>query len=80
MKRRGATKCGNRRCPGTCEERDLAYTVRWDGEVMVIDHVPVCVCTACGDVRMRPETVRRIQDLLASSPTPVRRVPLLEYV
>jgi YgiT-type zinc finger domain-containing protein len=72
-------KCANRRCPGVYEERDLAYTVRWEGEVMVIDHVPVRVCAACGDVRMRKETVKRIQDLLASSPAPTRRVPLLEY-
>lgn len=72
-------KCANRRCPGSYRSRRLAYTVRHEGEVMVIDHVPVAVCAACGDVRVEPETLVRIEELLRAGTRPTRTVPLLEF-
>jgi YgiT-type zinc finger domain-containing protein len=72
-------KCANRRCSGEYRARDLAYTVRYGGEVMVIDHVPVAVCTVCGDVRLAPETLVRIEELLRAETQPTRTVPLLEF-
>jgi YgiT-type zinc finger domain-containing protein len=67
-------------CPGQYEERQVVHTVRYHGQVIVIDHVPAAVCSVCGDVLFKPETVRRIEELLRAAAHPARTVPLYEYV
>jgi len=57
----------------------VIHTVRRRGEVIVIDHVPAEVCSVCGDVLLTPDTVRRIEALLAATPPPVRTVPVYEF-
>ena len=72
-------KCTIEGCPGVYELRTVVHTVKRGGEVMVIDHVPAEVCNVCGDVLLTPETVRRLEALLASTPPPLRTVPLYEF-
>lgn len=67
-------------CPGAYEERLVIHAVRRHGQVIVIDHVPAEVCSECGDVLFRPETVRHIEDVLHAQGKPAKRVPLYEYV
>jgi len=73
-------KCSIEGCPGQYEERQVVHTVRYRGQVVVIDHVPAEVCSVCGDVLFKPETVRRIEELLRTDAQPARTVPLYEYV
>ncbi len=72
-------KCSIEGCPGEYEERQIVHTVRYRGQVIVIDHVPAEVCSVCGDVLLKPETVRRIEELLRTMAEPTRTVPLYEY-
>ncbi|HEX9975254.1 MAG TPA: YgiT-type zinc finger protein [bacterium] len=72
-------KCSIEGCPGEYEDRKIVHTVRYKGQVMVIDHVPVEVCSVCGDVLLRPETVRQIEALLRKRERPISTVPLYEY-
>lgn len=72
-------KCSIVGCPGEYEERQIVHTVRHCGQVIVIDHIPAEVCSVCGDVLLKPETVRRIEALLKTTVKPVRTVPLYEY-
>lgn len=72
-------KCSIEGCPGEYEERQIVHTVRYQGEVVVIDHVPAEVCSVCEDVLLKPETVRRIEALLQTVTQPARTVPLYEY-
>ena len=72
-------KCSIEGCPGEYEERKIVHTVRYKGQVIVIDHVPAEVCTVCGDVLLKPATVRRIEMLLQTATRPVSAVPLYEY-
>lgn len=72
-------KCSIEGCSGECEERQIVHTVRYHGQVMVIDHVPAEVCSVCGDVLLKPETVRRIERLLRTATRPAGTVPLYEY-
>ena len=67
-------------CPGEYEERQIVHTVRYRGQVLVIDHVPAEVCSVCGEVLLKPETVRKIETLLDSSAQPATTVPLYEFV
>jgi YgiT-type zinc finger domain-containing protein len=73
-------KCSIENCPGEYEKRKIAHTVRYKGQVVVIDHVPAEVCSVCGDVLLKPETVRRIEALLQTEACPTSTVPLYEYV
>ena len=72
-------KCSMGGCSGTYEERKVIHTVRHQGRVIVIDHVPAEVCTVCGDVLFRPETVRALERLIETMPKPDATVPLYEY-
>ncbi len=72
-------KCSIEGCSGEYEERQIFHTMRYRGEVMVIDHVPAEVCSVCGDVLLKPDTVRRIEEFLRAATQPVRMVPLYEY-
>ena len=74
-----AMKCSIDGCPGEYGAGEVMHMVRHRGQVMVIDHVPADVCSVCGDVLLRPETVRRIEALLRDQHQPVRTVPLYEF-
>ncbi len=41
--------CGIEGCPGEYEASTIVHTVRHNGQVVVIDHVPADVCSLCGD-------------------------------
>ena len=72
-------RCTVEDCAGVYEERRIVHTVRHKGDVIVIDHVPAEVCTVCGDVLLKPDTVRRIEDILRNRDAPSATVPLYEY-
>ena len=72
-------KCSVEACLGEYEERQIVHPVRYHGQVIVIDHVPAEVCSVCGDVLLKSETVRRIEALLLTTTRPVVTVPLYEY-
>ena len=72
-------KCSIEGCPGEYEAREIVHTVRHHGQVVVIDRVPAEVCSMCGDVLLKPETVRQIETLLRTATCPVKTVPLYEY-
>ncbi len=73
-------KCSIEGCPGEYEERKILHTVRYHGQVIVIDRVSADVCSVCGDVLLKPDTVRRIEKLLRTAAHPTRTVPLYEYI
>ena len=72
-------KCSIKGCPGEYEKQNIVHTVRYEDKVRVIDHVPAEVCSVCGDVLLNPTTVRHIENILSSSKSPTRTVPLYEY-
>lgn len=72
-------KCSIIGCTGEYEERKILHTVRPQGKVMAIDHVPAEVCPACGDVPLKPETVRRLEELTRKPTRSSGTVPLYEY-
>ena len=72
-------KCSIVGCPGEYEVQLIIHTIRYRGQVMVFDHVPAEVCSVCGDVLLRPGTVRRIEALSQATTQPARSVPLYEF-
>lgn len=71
--------CSIKGCPGEYEERTIVHTVRHHGQVVVIDHVPAEICSVCGDVLLKPETVRQIEALLQTAAQPTSMIPLYEF-
>ena len=71
-------KCSIKGCPSEYEPRAITHTVRRSGHVVVIDHVPAEVCNLCGDVLLRPETLRQLESLLKRA-QPASLAPLYEY-
>lgn len=71
--------CSITRCPGEYEQRKILHTARHHGQVIVIDHVPAEVCSVCGDVLLKPETVRWLEEFLKTPPQPSMTVPLYRY-
>ncbi|OWY69774.1 hypothetical protein B7486_19215 [cyanobacterium TDX16] len=72
-------KCSIQGCPGDYELKSIAHTVRHKGQLVVIDGVPAEICSVCGDSLLSPETVRHIEQILASVDAPSGNVPLYEY-
>ncbi len=70
---------GINRCPGHYDDRLITHTVHYDGEIVVIDHVPAEVCTECGDVLFKPKTVCKIEAILRQRAAPAGMAPLYEY-
>lgn len=71
--------CSLQGCPGRYEQRTVIQTVRHQGRVVAIDHVPAEVCPVCGDVLFQMETVRALERLLQEIGQPDAPVPLYEY-
>lgn len=72
-------ECTIKRCPGVYEDCLITHTVHSDGEIVIIDHVPAEVCTECGDVLFKSETVRKIEAILRQCARPAQMAPLYEY-
>jgi YgiT-type zinc finger domain-containing protein len=71
--------CSIKGCSGEYERTLVTHTVRHRGRIIVVDHVPAEVCSICGDVLLEPDTLRRIEQLLADLPEPTESAPLYEY-
>ena len=78
-KRSKAMNCSFKSCTGQYEERQILHTVRYKGQVIVIDNVPAEVCSYCGDMLLKPETVRRIEELLKTKLEPSSSAPVYQF-
>ena len=72
-------KCSINDCSGEYENKKIIHTVRHQGHVVVIDGVPAEVCSVCGDVLLKPDTVQRIEAILREAGKPDRTAPVYEY-
>ncbi len=72
-------KCSVENCPGEYQDKYIVHTIKYRGKVIVIDHVPAEVCAICGDVLLKPQTVRKIEAMLHKLPEPTTTIPLYEY-
>ena len=72
-------KCSIDGCLGEYEAGKVTHAVRHQGQIIVIDHVPADVCSVCGDVLLKPDTVRRVEGLLQEKHQPASTVPLYGF-
>lgn len=68
-------------CGGVVEERLLPREIRWKGELLVFENVPMGVCAQCGEKFLRPEVAKTIDVALevTKRPSRVLQVPVYQY-
>jgi YgiT-type zinc finger domain-containing protein len=68
-------------CGGVVEERLLPREIRWKGELLVFEDVPVGVCVQCGEKFLRPAVAKKIDAALQSKKRPnlTLQVPVYQY-
>lgn len=68
-------------CGGVVEERLMPREIRWKGELLVFENVPMGVCAQCGEKFLRPEVAKTIDAALESAKRPSRvlQVPVFQY-
>ena len=65
-----ASKCPV--CGGTEDSRRVTFTAVHRGKLLSIEQVPALVCKQCGEETFPADSVKGIEALLASQPTPSR--------
>ena len=67
--------------PETMVDAMVTYTVEYDGQVYIVEHVPAKVSQDTGEQYFAPETVERIRILIKSrrKPDKVVETPVYEY-
>lgn len=68
-------------CGGVVKEQYIAREIRWKGRLFIIEHVPVGVCTQCGEKVIKPEVAKEIDLMLHEErqPSKMIQVPVYEY-
>ncbi len=67
--------------PETLIDAKVTYTVEYDGQVYIVEHVPAKVSQETGEQYFAPETAERIRVLIKSrrKPDKVIETPVYEY-
>jgi YgiT-type zinc finger domain-containing protein len=78
-KERGYSDCFF--CGGMVEEQIIPREYRWDGQLFIIENVPVGVCTQCGEKFIKPEVAKTIDGMFQEKRKPAKiiQVPVYEY-
>lgn len=68
-------------CGGKVVERLLPREIRWKGQLLIFEDVPMGVCLQCGEKFLRPEVAKKIDAALQSAKRPSRtvQVPVYQY-
>lgn len=68
-------------CGGAVEERRLSREVRWQGQLFIIENVPLGVCIQCGEKVLTPEVGKGIDQVLQAKKQPAKmiQVPVYQY-
>lgn len=68
-------------CGGEVVERRVPREIRWKGQLLVFEDVPMGVCSQCGEKFLLPEVAKSIDHILQvqMKPAKVIQVPVYEY-
>lgn len=68
-------------CGGAVAQKRQPREVRWKGELLIFEDVPMGVCAQCGERVLKPGVAKAIDRTLAAGREPVRTmtVPVYRY-
>ena len=63
-------------------ETKVTYTLEYDGDFYIIEHVPARVCKETGEQFFSPKTVEHIHNLIKGNRKPDKLIetPVYEYI
>lgn len=68
-------------CGGAVKEKLMPRELRWEGQLLVFEDVPMGVCTQCGEKFLTPAVAKAIDRILQEKkkPTKTMKVPVYHY-
>lgn len=70
-------------CKAKLKEKKITYTQELGGKVYVVSDVPALVCPQCGEQYLSPDTVDRIQEVIAKGEQkklkPIQQIPVFHF-
>lgn len=66
-------------CEGEYREKTVTRNYKWHSKTIVIEDVPALVCDRCGDILIREETVKAIDELLKKDTQPREYAPIYRF-
>lgn len=66
-------------CGGRLKKEKISFDFRFNGELVVIDNLPVEVCLQCGEKVLSPAVSRKIDEVLARKKTPKKIINIPVY-
>jgi len=70
-------KCGQ--CGGELEERMIDYPISQNGEIIILENVPVNVCRSCSEMWFSSEALSVIDKAASYSEKPRRTKPIFVW-
>ncbi|MBI4713459.1 MAG: YgiT-type zinc finger protein [Planctomycetes bacterium] len=68
-------------CGGKIARQLVSYTLFYEGQWIIVDHVPANVCLQCGEKLFEPGTVEHLQKIIWEHHKPAKKIetPVYEY-
>jgi HTH-type transcriptional regulator/antitoxin MqsA len=66
-------------CGGRLKKEKISFDFRFNGELVVIDNLPVEVCLQCGEKVLSPAVSQKIDEVLARKKKPEKYINIPVY-
>jgi YgiT-type zinc finger domain-containing protein len=66
-------------CGGAVDEHLMPREIRWQGQLLIFEDVPMGVCRQCGEKFLRPEVAKAIDRVLLEQKKPTRTIQVPVY-
>jgi HTH-type transcriptional regulator/antitoxin MqsA len=66
-------------CGGRLKKEKISFDFRFNGELVVIDNLPVEVCLQCGEKVISPVVSQKIDEILARKKKPKKIINIPVY-
>ena len=72
-------RCLNQGCEGEYERQRILHVMRGRGEPIAVADVPAEVCSFCGDTLFDDTTLRRLEAIRRTPPSPSGAIPIYAF-
>ena len=66
-------------CGGVMENKKITYPQEYKGRIVILENVPAEVCRQCGEVLLKPDVLKKVQELVWSETKPKRTAQVPVY-
>jgi HTH-type transcriptional regulator / antitoxin MqsA len=66
-------------CVSIMESKKITYPQEYKGKIVILEKVPAEVCRQCGEVLLKPDILKKVQELVCSETKPKRTAQVAVY-